>query len=161
MPPEASVAPAAVPAAISRALVKLAEIEDGAEHAQTRLRIGKADGVPLTGRLFDLRTTRLTLIDEATGGFTEVDATDIRTLEVELPRRAVEWGLAGVGVIVAIMALTAFALIPGVKATDEGHMILGFFLVYVLVAPLFDLALRRTRLGDWVKEWRMLYPDAG
>lgn len=159
MPPEVSAAPAPVPVAISRALVKLSEIDDGSEHAQTRIRVTMASGASVTGRLFDLRATRLTIVEDATGGLGELEVGDIRMLEVEMPRRAAEWAFAALGIIVAILALAAYALLPWVQAKNEGHMMFGFFILYGMTAPIFGLAMRRTRLGRWLKQWRTLYPD--
>jgi hypothetical protein len=143
--------------AISRAFVQLAEIDDS-EGGETRVRVRRADDTRIEGRLFDMRTAELTIVDAATGGFTQVAAADIHALEVLAPRRRREWALAVFAIIGAIIALAGYSLLPWVRLKNEGDFLIGFTVLYLMVAPLFGLVMARTRLRNWLTQWKPLYP---
>jgi hypothetical protein len=146
------------PISISRAFAQLADFDDRSGSEHTQVRIGRQDGTTIEGRLFGIDATDLTLVDHATGGLTKVPASEVRSLEVEAPRRAREWIIAALGVVAAVFALAGWAMLPWVRPRAEGDMMLGFIFILLVAGPALSALFARPSLRRWMTTWKTLYP---
>ena len=143
---------------ITRTFIELAGLQyDSAAPDGLRVRAVRVDGSSVEGPLLSVDTTTL-LVEDSEHGFIRVEANELRTLDVETPRRGREWVLAGIAGIGVVAAMIGWAHLPWVRPERENDIFVGFVILSLAAVALSPVLLRRTGLGRWLTKWRPLYP---
>lgn len=143
------------PPRLHEALIGLEALCQGKSTSTVRLVL--ADGLALEGPLIGASPDHVAVAVGGSSVVRRIPAQEIRSLDVAVPRRGREWALAGVGILGATAALVGLGSLPGIGAYLRTHAQVGFHVVFYVGAALLVVLLAKTRLREWLIQWRALY----
>lgn len=127
---------------------------------QLQVRIECVDGRRIEGALLHVDGDELVVLDDASGVPAQLLPEQLRTVDINSPRRVREWLVVLCAIPIVTAILVAFSRIPGVNP-KRGDIAIGFMLVLAAVWALARVPGLGKSFHGMMTRWDRVYPPQG